>query len=321
MSIITITNKKGGVGKTTSAISLSCICAALGKKTLLIDVDPQCNSSRALGQEVINHADKGFNTWSLLQIKEKLTTEEYLAFISQAEFDNLYCLPCDPQLERYLEEMIKDEKTDYSLRLLHAVEAYKPYFDFIFIDTTPFFCLLSEIAIVPSDYVIAPLQVEGFSYDGLEYLIEKIHNVKVTYKLNTMFKGFFLTCVNPRTNDFKGFFQTYTENFEKYFLCSFIRRDNKMSNISYRSLPLEIQDAIVGTKGAKKGAKKIIPLKTLFTMNPTPNAIHDYKKLLIELDILEDKDARKIIKEIRMEEKEELRRAENRKTLKNKKGN
>lgn len=302
MSVITITNKKGGVGKTTTAIALSCICASLGKKTLIIDVDPQCNSSHALGEKVVEQSEEGFNTLNLFKLKEKLTAEEYLAFVTETEFNNLYCIPCHVQLEKYLNEMIMDKETDYSLRLLEAVEAYKPYFDFIFIDTTPFFCLLSEIAIVPSDYIIAPLKVDGYSYDGLAYLIERIQEVKVAYKLNTIFKGFFLTCARPITNDFKTLYKLYTENFDKYFLYTYIRQDNKMNNISYKSTPLEVMP----------GTKKIVPLSTLFTMKPTPHAIHDYKKFLIELDILEDKDAKKLIKEIQKEEKEEKKKAEKR---------
>lgn len=303
MSVITITNKKGGVGKTTTAIALSCICSSLAKKVLLIDVDPQCNSSYALGEEVVNHSKLGFNTLNLLKL-ENLEENEYLAFITETEFDNLYCLPCDVQLEQYLNEMIKDQETDYSLKFSKAIEAYKSYFDYIFIDTTPFFCLLSEIAIVPSDYIITPLKVDGYSYDGLSYLIERIQEVKEAYKSNTIFKGFFLTCARPTTNDFKALYKLYTENFGSYFLCSFIRQDNTLNSISY-STP-EMKETISETK-------KIKPLTELFlSKTATPRAIHDYKKLLIEIDILDEKDERKLIREIRKEEKEEEKMVERR---------
>lgn len=278
--VITIANAKGGIAKTTSSLALASICASLGKKTLLVDMDPQCNSSKSMG--IMNHSENGYNTLRLFQLQREssLTEEEYLAFITATEFNNLYGLPCDSDMFEYMEELLLDKKReDPNLILEKAITIYKEYFDFIFIDTTPFYCLLTRIAIIPSNYIIAPIKADGYSIDGLSNFLDRIQGIKMKYKIDSIFKGFFLTCANTRTNLFKSIYETFGNEMSDNFLCSYIRTDNKINESTTKD--------------------------TLSSLFKAKKAIHDYKKLLIELDILSDKDSKKILREIRKEEKEE----------------
>lgn len=191
--IIAITNQKGGVGKTTTAINLGAALAADGQRVLLVDLDPQGNASTGLG---IDPDARKYTTYDLLLDDAPLSD-----VIQQTEIDNLMIAPATTDLSSADIELVSNEKRSY---LLHdalrqvAIDAFG--LDFILIDCPPSLNLLTVNAMVASHSVLVPLQSEFFALEGLSQLMLTIRDVRQTANPNLRIAGVVLTMYDKRNN-------------------------------------------------------------------------------------------------------------------------
>ena len=188
MKIISISNQKGGVGKTTTAINLSYYLAKLGKKVLVVDMDPQANATSGFGV-----SDVELTTYELL-IDPDVTVEQVVV---QAPFDNLYLVPSTTDLVGADVELRERPNWHETLRRkLRNVEGY----DYIFIDTPPSLGLLTVIALSAAKSVLIPVQCEYYALEGLGQLLRTLKKIKQAYNPELKIEGFLLTMYDRRLN-------------------------------------------------------------------------------------------------------------------------
>ena len=188
--IIAVANQKGGVGKTTTAINLSACLAEAGKKVLIIDADPQGNSTSGLGFEK-NEIENTIYEILLDEIKIQDA-------ILNTCVDNLQILPSNINLSGAEIELIGRDKREYILS--NAVDTIKNNYDFIIIDCPPSLNLITINALTSSDTVLVPIQCEYFALEGLEQLLHTIGLVKDRLNPSLEMEGVVFTMYDARTN-------------------------------------------------------------------------------------------------------------------------
>lgn len=188
--IIALCNQKGGTGKTTTAINLSIAIAMAGKKVLLIDIDPQANSTSGVG------IDKNKVTLSTYDILiEEMPINDVL--MSNLE-GKISVLPSNAHLAGAEVELVSALGREHRLR--KALENIKAEFDFIFIDCPPSLGLLTINALTVADSVIIPVQCEYYALEGLTQLLNTINLVQNNLNHNLKIEGVLLTMADYRTN-------------------------------------------------------------------------------------------------------------------------
>ena len=164
---ICIANQKGGVGKTTTAINLSTSLAVSGKKTLLVDIDPQGNA----GSGVAIKNDDGLSVYNSLVLDKPMAS-----IVQTTGVDNLYAVSSTIDLTGAEIELVN--MTDREFRLRRSLEAVKQNFDFIILDCPPSLGLLTVNALVAAQTVLIPLQCEYYALEGLSQLLNTIKRIK-----------------------------------------------------------------------------------------------------------------------------------------------
>ena len=188
--IIAIANQKGGVGKTTTAINLATALAAVDKKVLLIDLDPQGNASTGLG---IPRQSRGITSYQVLIGEQEVTSA-----VVPTRVPHLSIVPASVDLSGAEIELVAAERREYRLREALAGQSL-PY-DYVLIDCPPSLGLLTLNALVAAQAVLVPLQCEFYALEGLSHLIRTIERVKRHLNPALEIQGVVLTMFDKRNN-------------------------------------------------------------------------------------------------------------------------
>ena len=201
--VIAIANQKGGVGKTTTAINLATALAAVGKKVLVIDFDPQGNASTGLG---IPRSKRNTGSYDLLFDGAALDS-----VIVASPIPDLSIVTSSVELSGAEVELVNADNREYRLR--EAIRKSQLGFDYVLIDCPPALGLLTLNALVAADAVLVPLQCEFYALEGLSHLVRTIERVKRTLNPALDIQGVVLTMFDKRNNlsesvaaDVRGFF-------------------------------------------------------------------------------------------------------------------
>jgi len=186
---IAIANQKGGVGKTTTAINLSACLAAVEKHILLIDTDPQGNSTSGLGIEKENLNGSLYDIY--------IRTKHIEEVIRDTELNYLKMVPSNIDLIGAELELVGKEGRETLLK--YAIEPIKSLYDFIFIDCPPSLSLLTLNALVAADSLLIPMQCEYYALEGIGSLIKTLELVRQTYNPVLEIEGILLTMFDGRT--------------------------------------------------------------------------------------------------------------------------
>lgn len=188
--IIAIANQKGGVGKTTTAVNLSACLAKMGKKVLLIDIDPQGNATSGLGVDT-----KNLETSIYYALINGTGMKE---IITKTDYKNLYICPSDSALSGAEVELVNVMGREYQLKT--AVSDIKNDYDFVIMDCPPSLGMITLNAFTACDSVLVPIQCEYYALEGLSSLTGTIKRVKKVLNKSIDIEGVLLTMFDARTN-------------------------------------------------------------------------------------------------------------------------
>ncbi len=188
--IIAVANQKGGVGKTTTTVNLAACLAKMGKKVLLVDIDPQGNSTSGLG---IDKRRVEKTIYDCLINEEKM---ENVAIPSQ--YENLFVCPSNLELSGAEVELISVMGREN--RLKQSLEGVKEEYDFILIDTPPSLGLITINTLTAANSVLIPIQCEFYALEGVSQLVETVKRIKKALNPSLFIEGIVMTMYDARTN-------------------------------------------------------------------------------------------------------------------------
>lgn len=217
--VIAVTNQKGGVGKTTTSVNLSACLAYEGKKTLVIDCDPQGNTTSGLGYERGDYASSVYDC-----LIDPSKTENS---IIKTKYANLYLLPSSSDLSAAeIELAFEDDRERFLKKTLAGI---RDEFDYIIIDAPPALGMITINIMTACDSVLIPIQCEYYALEGLSQLIGTIKKIKKTYNKKISIEGVLGTMYDGRTNLSIQVLDEVKKYFPELVYKSIIPRNVKLS--------------------------------------------------------------------------------------------
>src|SRR3989442_2740751 len=239
--IVAVTNQKGGVGKTTTAINLATAMAMGGRRVLLVDVDPQGNLTSGVGLK----GQRG----SAVTIYEALTTDigDGDGIVLPTRVDNLFLIPADRNLTGADIELVPLAARER--RLQRVLEPLRERFDYLVIDCPPSLGLLTLNALVAADAVLIPLHCEYFALEGLADLVGTIRRVRAALNPALDIEGVLLTMFDERTNLGQQVANEVRQFFKEKVFRTVIPRNVRLGEAPIHGMPVILYD--VKSRGAE----------------------------------------------------------------------
>lgn len=238
-NIISVVNQKGGVGKTTTTVSLSSAIAKSGKKTLVIDIDAQGNTTSGYG---INKRDLQASSYEVI-VGEKTAGEA----IIHTQYGKVDLIPATASLAAADIELAELENRAYGLKT--AIASVADDYDYIFIDCPPSLGLLTINALTASDSILIPMQCEFYSLEGLAQLMDTVRQVKQRYNKNLKINGILFTMYDARLKVTVQVVEEVKKHFGDIVFKTVIPRNVRLSEAPSFGEPIVYYDK--SSKGAK----------------------------------------------------------------------
>lgn len=230
--VLAIANQKGGVGKTTTSVNLSACLAYIGKKVLLVDIDPQGNATSGAG---IDKADVEQCIYDVL-----VDDVEASEVIRETKVEKLYIIPATIQLAGAEIELVPTISRE--VRLKRALEEVKEDYDYIIIDCPPSLGLLTLNALTAADAVVIPVQCEYYALEGLSQLLSTIRLVQKHLNHELRIEGVLLTMLDARTNLGIQVIEEVKKYFQDKVYRTIIPRNVRLSEAPSHGEPIIIYD-------------------------------------------------------------------------------
>lgn len=245
--VIAIANQKGGVGKTTTAINLGAYLAKTGRRVLIVDLDPQGNTSSGLG---IDKRALQRDIYNLLLGQAALAD-----LINHTPYDGLQVLPARPELAAAEVELVALPEREFKLKQALAEHAY----DYILIDCPPSLGLLTLNGLVAAEAVIIPVQAEYYALEGLGQLLETIQRVKQALNPSLDLLGVLMTMHHGRATLSNQVHQEIKKHFPDKVFDTIIPRNVRLAEAPSYGRPISHYDKwSKGARGYKQLAKEVI---------------------------------------------------------------
>lgn len=247
--IIVVANQKGGVGKTTTAINLSASLAELGKKVLVVDMDPQGNTTSGLGVDKTNTENTVYEL-----LLEECSLEEC---IQKEVFEHLSVVPANMNLSGAEIELIGAEGKEY--RLKSALDPVRDEYDFVLIDCPPSLSMLTINSMCAGDTVLVPIQCEYYALEGLSQLIHTIDLVKERLNPELEIEGVVFTMYDARTNLSLQVVENVKNNLNQNIYKSIIPRNVRLAEAPSYGMPItEYDGKSTGAEAYRLLAEEVI---------------------------------------------------------------
>ena len=230
--IIAVTNQKGGVGKTTTAINIATSMAAIKKSVLLIDLDPQGNASTGLG---VDDKDRKIGSYEMLGEEKNIESS-----IKDTIIPGLEIIPATVDLSAVEVELV--DVKDRMKRLQRYTTYLKAKYDFVFIDCPPSLGLLTLNALTAADSLLIPLQCEFFALEGLSHLKKTIARIKENLNSSIYIEGILLTMYDKRNRISSEVKEEVKKYFGKDVFKTIIPRNVRLSEAPSHGLPAILYD-------------------------------------------------------------------------------
>lgn len=247
--IIAITNQKGGVGKTTTSINLAAAIAETGKRVLVVDMDPQGNTTSGFGVDK-NEVD---NTIYELILEECTAQECVIRDVAQ----NVSLIPANVNLAGIEVELIDMDDRQYVLK--KEIDYIEDEFDYIFIDCPPSLNMLTINAMTTAQSVIVPIQCEYYALEGVSQLIHTINLVRQKLNKKLTIDGIVFTMYDSRTNLANQVVENVKENLNHNIYETMIPRNVRLAEAPSHGVPITVYDGkSTGAEAYRALAKEVL---------------------------------------------------------------